>query len=110
MGTPAIAELLRAKDPARRAALALDDDWPDVLAALRRGLKDPNAGRASRAAIGYVRLVYGRQLQQKEDEQPTGSDPLNIASMTREERDKLKRQLLTQYPHLVDELGLEHPG
>jgi hypothetical protein len=81
-----------------------------VLAALRRGLKDPNAGRASRAAIGYVQLVYGRQLQQKEDEQPTGSDPLDIASMTREQRDKLKRRLLTQYPHLVNELGLEHPG
>ena len=53
-----------------------------------------------------MQLVYGRQLQQKEDEQPTGSGPLDIASMTREQRDKLKRRLLTQYPHLVDELGL----
>jgi hypothetical protein len=85
---------------------ALDDDWPDVLAALRRGLKDSNPGRASRAAIGYVQLVYGRQLQQKEDEQPAGSDPLDIASMTREQHDKLKRTLIAQYPCLVDELGL----
>jgi hypothetical protein len=73
---------------------------------LRRGLKDPNAGRASRAAIGYVQLVYGRQLQQKEDEQPTGSDPLDIASMTREERDKLKRTLIAQHPHWLTSWAL----
>jgi hypothetical protein len=30
--------------------------------------------------------------------------------MTREQRDKLKRRLLSQYPHLAAELGLEHPG
>jgi hypothetical protein len=87
----------------------LDDDWPDVLAALRRGLKDPDSAKASRTAVAYVQLVYGRQLQQKEDEQPTGSDPLDIASMTREQRDKLKRTLIVQHPHLVDELGLD-PG
>lgn len=40
-----------------------------MLEALRRGLKDPNAGCASRAAIGYVQLVYGRQLQQRLGEQ-----------------------------------------
>jgi hypothetical protein len=89
-----------------RAARALDDDWPDVLAALRRGLKDNDAGKASRAAIGYVQLVYGRQLQQQLDEQPADVDPLDVASMTREQRDELKRKLLAQYPHLVDELGL----
>jgi hypothetical protein len=30
-----------------RAAHALDDDFPAVLAALRRGLEDPEAGAAS---------------------------------------------------------------
>jgi hypothetical protein len=34
-------------------------------------------------------------------------DPLDIASMTREQRDKLKRTLIAQHPHLVDELGLD---
>lgn len=91
-----------------RAALALDDDWPDVLAALRRGLKDPDSRKASQTAVSYVQLVYGRQLQQKEDEQFTGSDPLDIASMTREQRDKLTRKLIAQHPHLVDELGLDN--
>jgi hypothetical protein len=73
----------------------LDDDWPDVLAALRRGLKDNDAGKASRAAVAYVQLVYGRQLQQKEDEQLADVDSLDVASMTREQRDELKRKLLT---------------
>jgi hypothetical protein len=82
----------------------LDDDWPDVLAALRRELKDRNAGRASRAAIGYVQLVCGRQLQQKADEQLAGSDPLDIASMTREQRDKLKARLLAEHPRLAEQL------
>jgi hypothetical protein len=49
-----------------------------------------------------VQLVYGRQLQQKEDEQP--ADPLDIASMTREQRDALKRRILAQHPQLVEEL------
>jgi hypothetical protein len=49
-----------------------------------------------------VPLVYGRQLQQPKDEQT--SDPLDVASMTREERDALKRRILSQHPHLVKEL------
>jgi hypothetical protein len=69
-------------------------DWPDVLAALRAGIKSGKPAERARAAIGYVQLVYGRQLQQKEDEQPIGSDPLDIASVTREQRDKLKRKLI----------------
>ena len=61
------------------AALALDDDWPDVLAALRRGLKDNDAGKAGRAAIGYVQLVYGRQLSRRR----TNSPPAAIHSTSR---------------------------
>jgi hypothetical protein len=97
----------RGRDPDPGAALALDDD---VLAALRRGLKDPNAGRASRAAIGYVQLVYGRQLQQPTDEQPRQADPLDVAAMSREQRDALKRWLLAEHPHLAERLGLELSG
>ena len=39
-----------------------------MLAPLRRGLEDKDAGRAARTAIAYIELVYGRQLQQPEDE------------------------------------------
>jgi hypothetical protein len=85
-----------------RAAAALDDDFPDVLEALRRGLKDKSAATAARTAIAYVQLVYGRQLQQPADEQP--ADPLDVSAMTRERRDALKRRILAQHPHLVSEL------
>ncbi len=87
----------------RERAPALDDDWPDVFTALRAGLEeDKDAGRAARTAIAYVQLVYGRQLQQPVDEQPT--DPLHVSAMTREQRDALKRRILEQHPELVDEL------
>jgi hypothetical protein len=92
----------RARSTAReRAAAALDDDFPAVLAALRRGLEDKSAAIATRTAISYVQLVYGRQLQQRADEEP---DPLDVASMTRDERNALKRRLLAQHPDLADQL------
>jgi hypothetical protein len=86
-----------------RAAAALDDDFPAVLAALRRGLEDRDAGKAARTAVAYVQLVYGRQLQQPADESAS-ADPLNVSAMSREERDALKRRILSQHPHLVQEL------
>jgi hypothetical protein len=43
---------------------------------------------------GYVQLVYGRQLQQPMDEQP--ADPLDVSTMTRDQRDALKRRILAQ--------------
>jgi hypothetical protein len=53
--------------------------------------------------VAYVQLVYGRQLRQKEDEQPTGSDPLDVASMSREQRDALKQEILRQHPELAEQ-------
>jgi hypothetical protein len=73
-----------------RAARALDDDFPAVLAALRRGLEDKDAGKAARTAVAYVQLVYGRQLQQPADEAQS-VDPLDVSAMSREERDALSR-------------------
>jgi hypothetical protein len=70
---------------------------------LRRGLEDKDAGKAARTAVAYVQLVYGRQLQQPSDE-ATQADPLDVASMSREERDALKRRILAQHPHLVSQL------
>jgi hypothetical protein len=86
-----------------RAAAALDDDWPQVLAALRRGLEDKDAAKAARTAVAYVQLVYGRQLQQPADEAQS-ADPLDVSAMSREERDALKRRILARHPHLVSEL------
>jgi hypothetical protein len=58
---------------------------------------------ASRTAIAYVQLVYGRQLQQPKDE-ASSADPLDVSAMTREQRDALKRRILAQHPHLVQQL------
>lgn len=87
-----------------RAAQSLDDDWPDVLKALQIGLKEGKPSERSRVAVSYVQLVYGRQLQQRDDEQPDQSD--DLASLTREERDKLKRELLAEHPDLAARLRL----
>ena len=86
-----------------RAAAALEDDWPDVLAALRAGLKDKDSRKAAAVAVSYVQLVYGRQLQQPSDEART-EDPLDVSRMSREERNALKRRILAQNPGLVQEL------
>jgi hypothetical protein len=44
-------------------------------------------------------------LQQKEDEQPI-TDPLDVDSMTREERDALKRRLVAEHPDAARQVGL----
>jgi hypothetical protein len=80
----------------------LDDDFPAVLAALRRGLEDKDAGKAARTAVAYVQLVYGRQLQQREDEQP--ADPLDVSAITREQRDALQSRILAEHPELGEKL------
>lgn len=90
-----------------RAAESLDEDWPQVLAALRAGIAEGKPSERARAAIGYVQLVYGRQLQQPADEASNQADPLDVASMPKAQRDELKARLLAQHPHLVAELGLE---
>ncbi len=55
-----------------------------------------------------MQLVYGRQLQQPTDEQPA-TDPLDVASMSRQQRGKLKRRLLAEHQHLAEQLGIEYP-
>jgi len=57
----------------------------------------PDRKAASQAAIRYIQLLYGSQLPRPEDE-PTADDPLHVASMTREERDRLKPKLLADHP------------
>jgi hypothetical protein len=90
-----------------KAAAALNDDWPQVLAALRRGLEDKDARKAAQVAVSYVQLVYGRQLQQKEDEQPAEAGPLDVAAMTSAERRQWRRAILERRPELAERLELE---
>lgn len=67
-----------------------------------RAAGTPRSRKSGENGSAYVQLVCGRQLQQPADEQP--ADPLDVASMSREERDALKRRILMQHPHLVAEL------
>jgi hypothetical protein len=64
-------------------------------------LKDPDARKAAQAAVSYVQLVFGRQLQRPDDEVQPAGDPLSIASMPRAERDHLARELAAQHPALA---------
>jgi len=72
---------------------------------LQAGLKEGSGAARARAAVSYVQLVYGRQLQQTDDEKPS-DDPLDVASMPREERDALKRRLIAENPEAAKALGL----
>ncbi len=40
----------------------------------------------------------------KDSQSEPAVDPLNVSQMTREQRDGLKRRILSQHPELVDEL------
>jgi hypothetical protein len=71
---------------------ALDDDWPQVLAALRRGLDDKDSGKAARTAVAYVQLVYGRQLQQPMDAGNPHAAGLQAARGCRLPRDQLSNR------------------
>jgi hypothetical protein len=85
-----------------RLAYELDSDQEALVQALKDGIRLPDRKAAAQAAIRYVQLVYGSQLQRAADEEAF-DDPLDVASMTIEQRDRLKRRLLAKYPHLVEE-------
>jgi hypothetical protein len=70
---------------------------------LKTGFGFPTARAAAQAAIRYVQLVYGSQLQRPDDEK-LADDGLDVASVTHEQRDQLKRQLLAMHPQLTAKL------
>jgi hypothetical protein len=80
----------------------LESDQEALVQALKDGIRLPDRKAAAQAAMRDVQLVYGSQLQRPEDELAVG-DRLDVGSMTREERNRLKRRLLAQHPELVDE-------
>jgi hypothetical protein len=85
-----------------RLAHELESDQEALVQALKDGIRLPDRKAAAQAAIRYVQLVYGSQLQRPADEEAF-DDPLDVASMTIEERNRLKRRLLAKHPELVEE-------
>ena len=65
---------------------------------MRRGLAVRVAGKA----VAFVQLAVGRQLLQPEDAQQ--AVPRDACAMPIEQRNALKRRILAQHPHLVQEL------
>jgi hypothetical protein len=88
-----------------RIGQALEENVEDVIGALKNGILLSDRKAAAKAAGDWIALVYGRQLQKPDDEQPA-TDPLDVASMTREERDALKRRLVAEHPDAARQLGL----
>jgi hypothetical protein len=68
---------------------------------LKDGIRLPDRKAAAQSAIRYVQLVYGSQLQRPADEQAF-EDPIDVASMTIEQRERFKRRLLAQNPELAE--------
>jgi hypothetical protein len=112
-GAQRSAEVRRAKAEARRETLRdklarkLEEHADEVVAAYLAGIRSDDPNRAYRAADAWISRVHGRPKETIETQLPALDDPLDIASMSCEQRDALKRKLLAQHPHLADVLGLD---
>jgi hypothetical protein len=69
------------------------------------GIRSDDPNRAYRAADAWISRVHGRPKETVENVTPL-DDSIDVASMTREERDKLKRQLIAEFPDQARRLGL----
>jgi hypothetical protein len=110
-GAQRSAEVRRAKAEARRETLRdklarkLEEHADEVVAAYLAGIRSDDPNRAYRAADAWISRVHGRPKETIENVS-VWDDPLDIASMTREERDRLKRQLVAANPEAARQLGL----
>ena len=98
----------RAKAQARRETLQdklareLDEHADEVVAAYLAGIRSDDPNRAYRAADAWISRVHGRPKETVENV-TAFDDPLDVASMSREQRDALKRQILRQHPELAEQ-------
>ena len=108
-GAERSAEVRRAKAQARRETLRdklaskLEEHADEVVAAYLAGIRSDDPNRAYRAADAWISRVHGRPKETVENV-TAFDDPLDVASMSREQRDALKRELLRQHPHLAEGL------
>ena len=110
-GAQRSAEVRRAKAQARRETLRdklarkLEERADEVVAAYLAGIRSDDPNRAYRAADAWISRVRGRPKETVENVS-AWDDPLDVASMTREERDRLKRKLVAANPEAACQLGL----
>ena len=72
------------------------------MAAYLAGIRSDDPNRAYRAADAWISRVHGRPKETVENV-TAFDDPLDVASMSREQRDALKRQILRQHPELAEQ-------
>jgi hypothetical protein len=77
----------------------------EVVAAYLAGIRSDDPNRAYRAADAWISRVHGRPKETVENV-TASDDPFDVASMTREERDALKRRLVAEHPDAARQLGL----
>jgi 2-oxo-4-hydroxy-4-carboxy--5-ureidoimidazoline (OHCU) decarboxylase len=87
-----------------KLARKLEEHADEVVAAYLAGIRSDDPNRAYRAADAWISRVHGRPKDTVENV-TVPDDPLDIASMTREGRDALKRELLRQHPELAQKLA-----
>jgi hypothetical protein len=73
-----------------------------VADAYRAGIRSDDPNRAYRAADAWISRFMA--APETIENVSAWDDPLDVASMSREQRDALKRELLRQHPHLAEEL------
>jgi hypothetical protein len=85
-----------------KLARKLEEHADEVVAAYLAGIRSGDANRAYRAADAWISRVHGRPKETLENV-TAADDPLNVASMSREQRDALKREILRQHPELAEQ-------
>ena len=88
-----------------KLARKLEEHADEVVAAYLAGIRSDDPNRAYRAADAWISRVHGRPKETVENVS-AWDDPLDVASMTREERDRLKRKLVAANPEAARQLGL----
>jgi hypothetical protein len=69
------------------------------------GIRSDDPNRAYRAADAWISRVHGRPTETVENVSAR-EDPRDVAAMTCEQRDALKRELLRKHPELAGGFGL----
>ncbi len=92
-----------------KLARKLEEHADEVVAAYLAGIRSDDPNRAYRAADAWISRVHGRPKETVENV-TVPDDPLDIAAMSREERDALKRRLIAENPEVAASLGLELVG
>ena len=110
-GAQRSAEVRRAKAQALRETLRdklarkLEEHADEVVAAYLAGIRSDDPNRAYRAADAWISRVNGRPKETIENG-TAWDDPLDVAAMSREQRDALKRRLIAENPDEARALGM----